>query len=163
MTVVKWTVGILSCAFALAGASLFMLADPYYLSAPADASLIDRLQRNKPSFVLLHQMMLDDELFYVSPTKLGKPVSESRRKEYVRLLAAVGNPILYSDGKTTKYSYAGGGLSAIGSGWQKGIRFGCERDVPSLANLDNASELNAGDLNQRTIDDDWCLIFEKFE
>lgn len=163
MSVLKWTVGILCCALILVGASLFMMADPYYLSAPTDASLIERLLKNKASFDLLHQMMVDDAMSYVSSTKLGKPVSDRRRKEYVRLLEAIGNPILRSDGNMTKYSYAGGGLSAIGPGWQKAIQFNCEQNLPTLASLDNAGELNAGELNQRTVDDDWCLIFEKFD
>lgn len=162
-TFVKWLAGILICALVLVGAVLFVMADPYYLSAPTDASLIERLQKNRASFVLLRQMMQEDGLYYVSPSKLDKPVSERRKQEYLQLLKSIGNPILRSNGEMTKYSYAGGGLLAIGPGWQKGIQFECQPNVQTVASLDNTNELKVGDFNQRTIDDDWCLIFEIFD
>jgi hypothetical protein len=149
----------------LVGAVLFWLADPLYLKAPKDGDLMTVFQNHRAAFEKLRQMAAEDSAGYVSESNLDARLGEKRIKEYKSLLSEIGPcESMGGDNQTTRFSFAGGGLLAIGPGWAKGIEYisgSTDRVGPILENLDQPGSLAMGGVHLHQIEPKWFVFFQK--
>jgi hypothetical protein len=141
------------------------MADPLYLKAPKDRELFTVFHDHRAAFEKLRQMATEDSLSYFSKSDLDARLSDQRKREYKNLLSEIRSGLVVTtDSQMAKFIFAGGGLSAIGPGWDKGIvyvpgstdRAGVIRD-----NLDRPASLATGEVYLRQIEPKWFIIFEK--
>jgi hypothetical protein len=140
----------------------FWMSDPLFLMAPSDDRLREKFVSHKAVFEKIHEMAIADSVYYLEIGHKNKGMDGVRQLEYFRLLKEIGGPTIRSDGSVSKYIYASGGLSAIGPGWQKGIKYRLEGCGVEIENLGAPKELE-GDMSYcRKIDREWYILFEKF-
>ena len=148
------------------GAFLFWLADPLYLKAPKDHELSAVFQSNHAAFEKLRQMATEDSEPYISASHLDARLDDGRRQEYKALLSAIRSGLIVTTNgqKSVRFIFAGGGLSAIGSGWLKGIEYlpgSVDREGTIVEELDQPASLATGGVYLRPIEPKWFLIFQK--
>lgn len=145
--------------FVVASALLFRMADPLYLKAPTDDELITNFQQHRAAFERLRDLVLKN-----------RETRETNRKEFQSLKSEISSGLtVVSDLKSVRFIFAGGGLSAIGPGWLKGIEYvpgrvatvGREGDI--LKNLDQPASLAEGGVYLRLIEPNWFIVFEKYD
>jgi hypothetical protein len=108
----------------------------------------------------------------------GSKFDESRQQEYKKLIFEIHSGIHVSiDGreKGISFIFAGGGLLAIGAGWEKGIKYEPDSfEVDGVnytngyigvvsTNLDNAKTLNPGTTYIRPLESNWFIFYHRDE
>jgi hypothetical protein len=160
---------VLFCGIA---ALLFWMADPYYLKAPSDQKLITRFLDHRAAFEELREMAADDskQEGYFNEHLLNKKFPWSRRQEYKHLKAEIYpsfDIIIWATVKgpnnVVRFVFAGGGLSAIGPEWTKGIEYipGDDDDKDEaqlLPSLDQPGALPYG-MYVREIEPHWFIFY----
>jgi hypothetical protein len=152
------------CAF---GAFIFWMADPLHLRSPLDVQLITTFHARRESFERLRQMATQDSQYQstFSKSDLGTKLSDSRQQEYQSLISDVYSNLVVSVDydRTTRFIFAGGGLSAIGPGWVKGIEYVPGNDTKKgtvVETLDNVKTLPAG-VYLRQIEPKWFVFYQE--
>jgi hypothetical protein len=158
-------------------AGVFWMADPLNLRAPNDQKLIAIFQAHREAFKKLQQMATEDAqrgLYLDAPYfDEGSKFNKSRQQEYEKLISEIRPGLHVSiDGreKGMSFTFAGGGLLAIGPGWGKGINYvpdSFEIDGVTyregwagvvLTNLDKARTLPTN-VYIRQIEPNWFLFY----
>jgi hypothetical protein len=164
----KICLGIVAGALALA-LFLFWLADPLQLRSPRDMELIAIFREHRASFERLRQMATEDvrQVTYITEVDIEGNISEARKQEYRRLLSEIYPKLRVSPDydASVRFVFAGGGLSAISSGWLKGIA-----NVPGntrkygdvIQDLDGSRALPSG-VYLRQIDSRWFLVYQQID
>lgn len=160
----KVALGLVVCFIAV-GAILFWMADPLYLKAPKVRELITVFQEHRAAFEKLRQMAAEDSMWDFSESRLDARLGDKRRQEYKSLLSEIRRDLSVGRGyETTRFIFAGGGLSAIGPGWVKGIEYvpgSTDRVGPIKENLDQPASLAMGGVYLRQIEPKWFVFFQK--
>jgi hypothetical protein len=161
-------------------AIIFWMADPLNFSAPKDEKLIAIFNAHREVFEKIQQMATEDAgrgLYLDAPYfSDGSKFDKSRQQEYEKLISEIHPGLHVSiDGreKGMSFTFASGGLLAIGPGWEKGINY----DPNSfefngityqnryvgvvLTNLDNVRTLDAGTTYIRPIETNWFLFYHR--
>ena len=152
-------------AVAVFSALLFWMADPLYLKAPKDSVLITKFHEHHEAFDQLRHMMIEDSLAYLSESQIDGRLNDARKNEYQSMLSKIQSGLIIgSDLKSVRFIFAIGGLSAIGSGWFKGIEYvpeGVNSGGDILDSLDRPSSLVVEGVYLRQIEPNWFVIFQK--
>lgn len=102
---------------------------------------------------------------YFSASEWDAKIQGARRNEYKKLLSEIKPGLIVTadhDG-TTRFIFAGGGLSAMGPGWLKGIEYipgDYKKEgvlLPSLDKVDSFPE----DVYLRKIEPHWFLVYQR--
>jgi hypothetical protein len=148
-------------------AFLFWLADPLNLTAPSDQKLIASFQDHHEAFEKLRQMATEDlqQVSHISMSHVEGKISEARKKEYKAVLSDIYpcQRVTVNYDASVRYICAGGGLSAISSGWMKGIEYlpGDYRNKGNIVqSLDNAHTLRP-DVYLRQIEPKWFIVYQR--
>ena len=153
------------CAIGVIGAILFWMADPLYLKAPPDRKLIAIFIDHRDAFDSLRRMIVQDSQSYVSASHLDERLSVKRRDEYRNLISEIGaESITPTSMRAVRFVFTGGGLSAIGPEWFKGIEYAPEdidRGGIVIGNLDQPRNLVEGQVYLRQIEPHWYLFLQK--
>jgi hypothetical protein len=170
-------VSILLC-FAVT-ATFFWMADPFNFKAPKDQKLLEIFNAHREVFEKLQQMATEDARNgrYLDAPYFdgGSKFDKSRQQEYENIISEI-RPGLHVaiDGhdKVVRFIFAGGGTSAIGPGWVKGIEYVPESfEIEGVTysqgwqgivstNLDNARMLPAN-VYVRQIEPKWFIFYQK--
>jgi hypothetical protein len=154
------------CVF---GALIFWFEDPLNLRAPKDQTLITWFYNHRQSFEKMLQMVTEDSQkeSYFSNSNLEGRLDALRKQEYRNLLSEIGLGLIVTIDydNTVRFIFAGGGLSAISSGWLKGIVYVAghyEKKGIILQNLDKGAALSPG-VYLRQIEPKWLISYQKDE
>ena len=151
--------------FGIIGAILFWMADPLYLKAPPDSKLIRIFNNHRDAFESLRRMIVEDSQSYVSASHLDERLSDKRRAEYRNLISEIGaESIAPTSMSAVRFVFTGGGLSAIGPEWFKGIEYAPEdsdRGGIVIGSLDQPRDLAEGKVYLRQIGPHWYLFLQK--
>ena len=151
------------------GLVLLWMDDPLYLKAPSDDSLIQSFQSHQTEYERLREMAAEDSSkeSYFTASHLDSRLDSARRDEYVNMLSNIQSGLIltYSP-NMTRFIFAGGGLSAIGPSWLKGIEY-----LPGHASgmgvemqsLDKIYVLQPGVMYLRKIQPNWFVVVEKYD
>ena len=115
------------------GIILFWLADPLYLKAPSDRKMLETFNSHRVAFERLSQMeeefvQSDKEVLqrnYKHKSSLNVQPTEAWQHEHDSIVSTI--PYIHKGDVSAdwngmvRYRFAGGGILAIGSGWEKGI------------------------------------------
>lgn len=162
---------ILVCLTLLAG--VFWMADPLNLRAPSDQKLTSIFHAHREAFEKIQQMATEDAQhgLYAPYFGEGSKFDKSRQKEYENLISNI-HPGLHVSidprEKGISFTFAGGGLLAIGPGWEKGIKFE-PSDVTNQGryigvvstNLDNVGGLESGTTYIRPLGSNWFIFYQR--
>jgi hypothetical protein len=166
-------VSILVCLALLA--AVFWMADPLNIRAPSDQKLISIFQAHRESFEKIQQMATEDAeqgLYLDAPYfSEGSKFTASRQQEYQKLISEIQPGLHVSiDGreKGISFTFAWGGLLAIGSEWGKGIKYepsdatDQSRYIGVIStNLDNTHALKTGTTYIRPIAPNWFIFYDR--
>jgi hypothetical protein len=161
-------------------AVVFWMADPLNFRAPKDQKLIAIFHAHREAFEKIQQMATEDAqhgLYLHAPFfDEGSKFDKSRQEEYEKLISEIRPGLHVSiDGreKGMSFTFAGGGLLAIGPGWEKGINYEPNSFEVNgvtyqnryvgviLTNLDNACVLPDGTTYIRQIEPHWFLFYSR--
>jgi hypothetical protein len=164
---VRFGLGLIAVAILLGG-FLFWLADPFFLTAPDDQRLVSVFQSHRAAFERLRQMAIEDDETYLSASGLGERLSAGRRQEYLNLLSEIRSGIVMTtDAQVVRFHFAGGGLSAIGPGWSKGIEYLpgdlSQREGVVSTELNHPASLSTGEVYLRMIEAHWFIFFQNID
>ena len=153
-------------ALAVVGALIFWMTDPLYLKAPKDRELIRIFQEHHAAFEKLRHMVVEDSVSYLTESHMDGRLNDARKHEYQSLLLEISSGLIFvgSDLKSVRFIFAGGGLSAIGPGWIKGIEYvpgSVDRAGEIQDNLDQPSSLAEEGVYLRQIEPTWFIVFQK--
>jgi hypothetical protein len=135
----------------------------------SDRELITTFHTHKAEFVLLREMAAADmpNSAYLKASEDNPKLSQDRNRKYKDLMSQI-NPSLIIGmdyDTTTRFLFAGGGLSAIGPGWLKGIEYipaDPERKGKIEPTLDGADKLPA-DVYLRQIEPHWFVVYQRID
>jgi hypothetical protein len=148
------------------GAIVLWQADPLQFKAPGDREVIAVFQAHRADFERLRQMVIEDMQVrsYFSESELDGISPEARRQEYrSRLKIWPGLHIGVNYEESVRFIFAGGGLSAIGPGWAKGVQFspqGKKLIGDQVKTLDNERMLPAG-VYLRELMPEWFILYQR--
>ena len=151
----------------LLGAFFFWMTDPLNLRAPKDQKLLEIFQDHRGDFEKLRTMVIEDlpnEQYFRTSNLEKSKLNPSRKQEYRQLLNAIWpDLIVRTDGTSVDFIFAGGGLSALGAEWSKGITYAPDGDKAAifLSNLNGIRKLTAGDY-LRPIESNWFLFYQRY-
>lgn len=162
----KVLLGFILAFFALA-AFLFWLADPLNLKAPRDRNLIAFFHDHRVAFDKLRDMAAADrqEVSYISESDIEGKISDARKQEYRSLLSKIYPclKVVVDYDTSMRFVFAEGGLSAISSGWLKGIEYvpdDHQRKGKIVQDLDEANSLPPG-VYLREIESNWLVVYQR--
>jgi hypothetical protein len=161
----KVTLGFLVACCAI-GLLILWTLDPYEITSPSDEWLLATFHDHRAALEKLRQMVIDDSGHeaYFSESQLDDKLGQSRRKEYKNLIYEIysGLVVTVDYDKSVRFIYAGAGLSAISSGWLKGIQYvpGDEKKGQVVMNLDKTGVLPPG-VYLRSIEPKWFVVYQK--
>jgi hypothetical protein len=151
-----------------------------------DQDLIAIFHAHRPAFEKLHQMAAQDvkQGWYLGTSETNK-INESRWQEYQQLTSEIHSNLdvtMDGFGDGMRFIFAGGGTSAVGPGWVKGIEYVPESQETNRAiygnaeingtnyqqqwqgvvstNLDNAQTLPAN-VYLRPIESNWFIFYQR--
>lgn len=185
--VLKVALGLVVICSALAAAFLLWSHgwgqySSYGVGVSKDQKLAAIFDAHRRKFEKVEQMAAEDAqrgLYLDAPYFKGSKFSTPRRNEYEKLISAIHPGIEatmdgYGDGM--RFIFAGGGTSAIGPGWVKGIEYVpgsyetngaiySQREVPKWqglisTNLDNVQTLRAN-VYLRPIQSNWFIFYQR--
>lgn len=163
----KMTFGFIVVCCGL-GVLVFFGADPLNLRAPSDKKLFTLFRDHRAAFEKLRQMATEDlqqkkASYYNAASSYGK-LDEKRKQEYKHLLSEIhGRTVAADYDGSAGIVFAGGGLSAIGPGWMKGIEYfpgDNRRKGDIVQNLDEANKLPPG-VYLRQIEQNWFIVYQR--
>ncbi|MGH7024213.1 MAG: hypothetical protein ACREEB_11575 [Caulobacteraceae bacterium] len=163
-----WVLAVAGSAavLVLAGAILVAYADGV-LEQPTDDRLLTEFREHQSSFEALRETAAKDPSLGtcgLGSWGWGGWCSGNHQETYRGLLAQSGGNLLSRDyDGTIRVGFAGGGLLAIGPGWEKGIEYipgSPARDGELVASTDGANRLPA-DVYLRPILPGWYIFYQR--
>lgn len=159
---------VIILAIALSGVILFWIADPFQMRYPRDEDLIRLFVGHREEFEELRRMVTEDSPHgsYFTHSNIREITRDVlRQKEYQRLFSEIRPSLTVTIDKddVVRFIFAGGGLSAIGPGWLKGIEYipgDFERVGTLVESLDEKKLLPAG-VDLRQIEPKWFLVYQR--
>jgi hypothetical protein len=162
-------------AVGLAVIAIFWTSDPLNIRRPKDQELMAIFNSHRESFEKIQQMATDDAEhgLYLDAPYLGEgsKFTASRQQEYKTLISDIKPGLHVSiDGreKGMSFTFAGGGLLAIGPGWEKGINYepndftNKNRYIGIIStNLDNVRIFEPGTTYIRPIETNWFIFYHR--
>jgi hypothetical protein len=156
-------------------AIIFWMADPLNIRAPKDEKLIEIFNAHRHAFEEIQQMATEDAgrgLYLDAPYfSEGSKFDKSRQQEYEKLISEIHPGLHVSiDGreKGMSFTFAWGGLLAIGPGWGKGISYepsdftDQNRYIGVIStNLDNTCALITGTTYIRPLETNWFIFYDR--
>lgn len=151
------------------GALVFWKADPLNLRAPKNQELLKLFNNHREAFERLRMMVIKDQkrVSYVSESDTEGKISRLRKQEYETLISQIYSEMSVGVAgyhNEVRFIFASGGLSAIGSGWCKGIEYvpGDYRKAGEIVqNLDRPNKLKSGKVYLRQIEPHWFIFFQR--
>jgi len=144
--------------------TLFWFADPLFLRAPKDRTLIAVFHRHRAAFTQLRKLAAADSDGYFSESYLGGGFSAQQQQECKKLLSEIDSGLIVTTSpQTVRFVFASGGLSAIGPEWLKGIEYisgDPAREGVVVKTLDHPASLPFGGVYLRPIAPRWFLVFQ---
>ncbi len=150
------------------GAIYFWLADPLNIRSFSDQELISIFSAHQGAFEQLRQMAIEDmqRESYFSESNLNSNLDTKRKQTYKALLSEIYPHLVVTidHNRIVRFVFAGGGLSAIGPGWLKGIEYLPENHKAEgvRQTLDRKNELPPG-VYLKNIEGRWFIIYQKTE
>ena len=164
-TIISRVVIFFILALTVVGTLIFWMTDPLHLRAPKDRELIASFQKHRVAFEKLRSMVIEDSVGYLTESDMDRRVSDARKLEYQSFLTEIDSSlIIRSDLQSVRFIFAGGGLSAIGPGWIKGIEYeprSAEVAGDIHKDLDAPSSLADGGVYLRQIEPQWFILFQR--
>jgi len=108
-------------------------------------------------------MMVEDSVHYMRGSEADAKLSDARMNEYTTLLSEIHRGLIVTNGDAIRFHVAGGGLSAIGPEWSKGIEYQPESPEGIIVeSLDRPASLAVGNVYLHQLAPHW-FIFENLD
>lgn len=154
---------ILMCSVSLL---VLWATDPFRWSASTDENMINLFAKHNNEFQTLRQMAVNDRklLSHLTKSSVTKYLDNTRSKEYQSLMPLLSDDIIITvdHNKIVRFIFSGGGLSAIGGGWIKGIEYRpntLEEPEKLLLSLNEVNNLSP-DLYLKKIEPSWYIFYQ---
>jgi hypothetical protein len=156
---------VLTCT--IFGIGFYFMTSTLSHDFPLDRNLIGNFEENRATFETLRRMATEDmhTESYFSESHLVAKLGKSRQNKYLELIAKIHHGLVITvdyDG-TVRFIFSGGGLSAISSGWLKGIEYVPDVSKPNgsvVPSLDNVKTLSEG-VYLKQIDSHWFIVYQR--